>query len=115
VRSLAGRMSLGIVNPKKRREIEGVSNTSLIDLKATLFSAEETAKRSKAEGVPAERGKLRVKAPAVQNKGVEERMRRDEEERDKRMDPTETLGAKMQHYHSLGWAHAAPRYPPPVF
>jgi hypothetical protein len=33
--------SLGIVNPKKKREIEGVSSSSLIDLKATLFSAEE--------------------------------------------------------------------------
>ena len=37
-------MSLGIVNPKKRREIEGVSSTSLIDLKATLFSAEENVR-----------------------------------------------------------------------
>mmetsp|Transcript_34275 Transcript_34275/g.86647 ORF Transcript_34275/g.86647 Transcript_34275/m.86647 type:complete len:190 (-) Transcript_34275:133-702(-) len=94
-------MSLGIVNPKKRREIEGVSNTTLIDLKATLFSAEETAKRSKAEGLPVERGKLKVKAPTVQNKGIEERMRRDQEELEKKLDPSEALGAKMQHYQSL--------------
>jgi hypothetical protein len=34
-------MSLGIVNPKKRREIEGVGTGSIIDLKATLFKAQE--------------------------------------------------------------------------
>lgn len=38
------RMSLGIgiVKPTKRKDIEGVSTNSLIDLKATLFSAEES-------------------------------------------------------------------------
>jgi len=44
--------SLGIVNPKKRREIEGVGGQSLVDLKATLFKAEDEAKRAKASGLP---------------------------------------------------------------
>ena len=44
--------SLGIINPKKRREIEGVGGQSLVDLKSTLFKAEDEAKRAKASGVP---------------------------------------------------------------
>jgi hypothetical protein len=80
-------LGIGIINPKKRREIEGVSSSSLIDLKATLFTAEESvsrmlsyfckslrvslklstrltfspsfqAKRAKAEGLPSSRGKV---------------------------------------------------------
>jgi hypothetical protein len=34
-------LGIGIVNPKKRREIEGVGTGSMIDLKATLFKAQE--------------------------------------------------------------------------
>jgi hypothetical protein len=45
---------------------------------------------------------LNVKAPVAQNRGIEERMRRDEEQREKLLDPTETLGVKMQHYQSMG-------------
>eukprot|EP00960_Hanusia_phi_P005133 148439-Hanusia_phi.AAC.1 len=37
--------SLGIMRPKKRREIEGVSSSSIIDLKASLFQAEEEVSR----------------------------------------------------------------------
>ena len=34
-------LGIGIVNPRKRREIEGVGTGSMIDLKATLFKAQE--------------------------------------------------------------------------
>ena len=57
--------SLGIVNPKKRREIDGVSGSSMVDLKATLFQAEEHAKHARTAGVAAPRSKLVVKAVAV--------------------------------------------------
>lgn len=50
--------TLGIINPKKRREIEGVGGQSLVDLKSTLFKAEDEAKRAKASGVPVSGGKV---------------------------------------------------------
>ena len=80
--------SLGLVNPKKRRDIDGVGGGSMVshpapslcvvaplcdtgsastvtpamrlqvDLKATLFKAEEDAKRAKATGSAAPRSKV---------------------------------------------------------
>ena len=84
--------SLGIVNPKKRREIDGVSGSSMVDLKATLFQAEEHAKHARTAGVAAPRSKLVVKA--VQNKGVEERNRRDQEAEHRRNNPGASLADK---------------------
>ncbi|KAJ1478729.1 hypothetical protein T484DRAFT_1960573 [Baffinella frigidus] len=92
--------TLGIINPKKRREIEGVGGQSLVDLKSTLFKAEDEAKRAKASGVPVSGGKLVMKAP-VRNKGVEEREARDLAQADKRLDPAESLGVKMEQYHQM--------------
>lgn len=93
-------MSLGIINPKKRREIEGVSNQSMVDLKAAMFGAEAEAKRAKASGTSGSATRLVVK-PVAKNKGVEERMLRDRIEVEKRLDPSECLGAKMEQYHAM--------------
>ena len=38
----------------------------------------------------------------VRNKGIEERMMRDQLEEDKILDPSETLGVKTQHYQHMG-------------
>ena len=98
--------SLGIVNPKKRREIDGVGSSSMVclaasfssfarescmrvrfwrracwhggwwgtvtqsgcmqvDLKATLFRAEDQAKRVKASGMPAPKSKVARQAKIV--------------------------------------------------
>uniref|UniRef100_A0A7S0HFG6 Uncharacterized protein n=1 Tax=Hanusia phi TaxID=3032 RepID=A0A7S0HFG6_9CRYP len=89
------------MRPKKRREIEGVSSSSIIDLKASLFQAEEEVKRAKASGKPLPAKQLVVKQPQTRNKGVEERAQRDQIALEQQLNPTESLNSKMQQYNAM--------------
>lgn len=66
---------------KKRKDIEGVSESSIVGLKAVLFQREQEAKRFKVTGEarPRTRKKAKETVWTKQNKGLAERSRRDEE------------------------------------
>mmetsp|Transcript_18993 Transcript_18993/g.44509 ORF Transcript_18993/g.44509 Transcript_18993/m.44509 type:complete len:239 (-) Transcript_18993:273-989(-) len=92
--------TLGIVRPSKKRDIEGVSASSVVNLKATLFQAQEEAKRTKLGGAGG-RDPIRKQLVIKKNAGIEARMLKDEQEAAKRLDPTEELSKKMARYEDM--------------
>eukprot|EP01116_Phalansterium_solitarium_P011145 TRINITY_DN26759_c0_g1_i1.p1 TRINITY_DN26759_c0_g1~~TRINITY_DN26759_c0_g1_i1.p1 ORF type:complete len:228 (+),score=58.00 TRINITY_DN26759_c0_g1_i1:98-781(+) len=65
---------------KKQVNIEGVSSASIVDLKATVYSAQQEAKRYKAAGEKRPKVQLGAKTHELfhSNKGIQERLKRDE-------------------------------------
>uniref|UniRef100_A0A061RW37 Cytochrome b561 ferric reductase transmembrane family protein n=1 Tax=Tetraselmis sp. GSL018 TaxID=582737 RepID=A0A061RW37_9CHLO len=81
-----GWLAQSAVQPKKRREIDGVSVNSIVDLKAQLYRTQEQA-RLRADGMigpedlqARRKAGLDVTLLSRKNAGVEERSRRDEAE-----------------------------------
>jgi len=81
-----GWLAQSSVQPRKRKDIEGVSASSIVDLKAQLYRSQEES-RLRAEGVlgpndSSSRRKIGVDLSRFnrKNEGVEERNRRDVEE-----------------------------------
>lgn len=94
-------MSLGWLTessilPRKRKEIEGVTQNTLVELKAALYDQQQSAKKPRITP-RLERGPL-----AGKNKGVEERIQKDLDQlRKLEKDPYASLQKKAQLYNKL--------------
>ena len=70
------------VQPRKRREIEGVSGATIMDLQAQLYQTQQAARMSKETGAAAssrQRANLKAGLPLMdkRNPGIEARDQRD--------------------------------------
>mmetsp|Transcript_2143 Transcript_2143/g.4000 ORF Transcript_2143/g.4000 Transcript_2143/m.4000 type:complete len:244 (-) Transcript_2143:106-837(-) len=92
--------------PKKRKKIDGLSASSIIDLKAILFQAEEDAKRSKSFDQPFRRARKVTRLSDTlgkANSGVSARNERDEQmhAEEQRFDVDAALRKKAQLYDRI--------------
>eukprot|EP00761_Pharyngomonas_kirbyi_P000440 gb/GECH01000440.1/.p1 GENE.gb/GECH01000440.1/~~gb/GECH01000440.1/.p1 ORF type:complete len:252 (+),score=97.12 gb/GECH01000440.1/:1-756(+) len=88
-----GWLSQSSILPRKGRSIEGVSSSSLVELKATLFDTQSKATQKVRSREPASSSKMELK-----NRGVEERSQKDYIEFQKETDYRSSLERKAQIY-----------------
>jgi len=92
---------------KKRKDIKGVSASTIVDLKSVLATTEQDTKRFKASGEKIPKANITKKTQELysQNKGVQQRAQRDEDvdtEQDKSWDVAEAkLRAKADLYNNM--------------
>eukprot|EP00735_Rhodelphis_limneticus_P008158 TRINITY_DN2096_c1_g1::TRINITY_DN2096_c1_g1_i1::g.21767::m.21767 TRINITY_DN2096_c1_g1::TRINITY_DN2096_c1_g1_i1::g.21767 ORF type:complete len:205 (+),score=12.06,DUF4445/PF14574.1/0.041,DUF3785/PF12653.2/5.9e+03,DUF3785/PF12653.2/0.078,DUF4078/PF13300.1/1.4e+03,DUF4078/PF13300.1/0.79 TRINITY_DN2096_c1_g1_i1:83-697(+) len=84
----------------KKQEIQGVSGSSLVDLRAVLFEAEANARSGKPRAQPTSKPLKEISKLEIKNPGVENRDFRDREAI-KKKDPAEILRAKVEQYEKL--------------